>query len=461
MYLRKQTNNTIPTAFRSVCCTLSVLFIGLTPLNSAVAQEQAPPTIEDLDKVKGEITEHQERSQNLVREAEKVARSTKNIKRKLVTAAAQIQAKEAEIITVEQNIEAMSVREEVLLSELDNRSAALMETIAALQKLQRNPPPALFVHPDDAADAARSALLLSEIAPAIKEEADALAAELDKLRVLRETILGERERLRAAEVNLAKDQEKLSHLLDQRETKYQKLHFAAEAERQRVARLALEAKSLEELINSLKTLAEAAQPRRKPTTQPADGIPIPKPNPLRPNERGNEFASLRPENQKGGAAGGASTRFSKSKGLIRLPATGRLMNTYGSILAASDGKSRGITLQTRPKAQVISPFDGEIVFAGPYLGYGQLLIIAVGEGYHLILAGMERLDGIVGQRLLAGEPVGIMGFGGVGNIDETKRGKIESQGKEGLPTLYFEFRKDGEPFDPIPWLAITNGKGNG
>ena len=106
---------------------------------------------------------------------------------------------------------------------------------------------------------------------------------------------------------------------------------------------------------------------------------------------------------------------------------------------------RGYRWQTRGGAQIVAPYDGRIVFAGPFRRYGQLLIIAHGEGYHTLLAGFASIDGVVGQWLLAGEPVG-------------KMGQQESQRK---PELYIELRQNGEPMNPLPWLAATETKVSG
>ncbi len=65
-------------------------------------------------------------------------------------------------------------------------------------------------------------------------------------------------------------------------------------------------------------------------------------------------------------------------------------------------------LEIRAGAQIVAPFDGRIAFEGPFRSYGQILIIEHGGGYHTVLAGLDRVDAVVGQWLLAGEPVGPM-----------------------------------------------------
>ena len=117
-----------------------------------------------------------------------------------------------------------------------------------------------------------------------------------------------------------------------------------------------------------------------------------------------------------------------------MPAQGRIERYYGE----GDGignASRGITISTRKQAQIISPHDGKIVFAGSFRRYGQILIIEHGGGYHTVLAGLAQIDCVVGQWLLAGEPVGSMG-GSV--IEQT--------------ALYVELRRNGQPINPLRWM---------
>ncbi len=92
---------------------------------------------------------------------------------------------------------------------------------------------------------------------------------------------------------------------------------------------------------------------------------------------------------------------------------------------------------------MVAPYDGRVLFAGPFRGYGQILIIEHDDGYHSLLAGLDRLDVSVGQWLVTGEPVGTMPKG------------------EDKPRLYLELRHDGQPINPLPWLATSNEKVSG
>ncbi len=126
-----------------------------------------------------------------------------------------------------------------------------------------------------------------------------------------------------------------------------------------------------------------------------------------------------------------------------MPVSGRVTRQFGET-SQFGTLSKGISIISRPGAQAISPYDGQVVFAGPFRAYGQILIIEHTEGYHTLLVGLTRIDAAVGQWILAGEPIGVMG-----------------RPKTGAPTLYVEIRHRGRPIDPLPWLAAENSKVNG
>ena len=118
-----------------------------------------------------------------------------------------------------------------------------------------------------------------------------------------------------------------------------------------------------------------------------------------------------------------------------MPARGAVVKSYGQPIGRGN-TAKGITIAARAGAQVIAPFDGKIVFTGPFRGYGKIVIIEHRGGYHTLLAGLEKLYNSLGQWLLAGEPIGAMAA--------ASRQKT---------MLYLELRQKGQPVNPLPWVA--------
>jgi septal ring factor EnvC (AmiA/AmiB activator) len=140
--------------------------------------------------------------------------------------------------------------------------------------------------------------------------------------------------------------------------------------------------------------------------------------------------------------------FASARGRLRRPVNGTEIHSFGST-DAFGGTAQGASIATRPGARIATPADGWVVYAGPFRSYGNLLIINAGGGYHILLAGMERIDVELGQFVLAGEPVAAMGARGLASAGATEVGASQ-------PVLYVEFRKDGTAVDPGPWWAQPN-----
>ena len=110
-----------------------------------------------------------------------------------------------------------------------------------------------------------------------------------------------------------------------------------------------------------------------------------------------------------------------------MPVAGRLLRDFNA--PGEGGPARGLTFAASPGARVTAPCGGSVVFAAPFRSYGRMVILDCGAGQHLVLAGLERLDVGGGQRIHAGEPVGVLP-------------------SSGQPTLYVELRRRGEAVDP-------------
>jgi murein hydrolase activator len=136
--------------------------------------------------------------------------------------------------------------------------------------------------------------------------------------------------------------------------------------------------------------------------------------------------------------------FAKSLGKLDYPVHGTIWKGFGAD-NGMDGHTSGIFLTSQAKAQVLSPVDGTIAFAGTFHSYDQVVIINPGDGYLVLLAGMHEITAAQGQTVRAGEPVGIMG------VKPANMALAADLTKTVSPVLYVEFRKRNEPVDPSPW----------
>jgi murein hydrolase activator len=134
--------------------------------------------------------------------------------------------------------------------------------------------------------------------------------------------------------------------------------------------------------------------------------------------------------------------FERARGGLSVPVKGQRILKFGDP-TKNVGRSKGEVYTTRPDAQITSPCNGLVVYAGEFRTFGQILIINAGGGYHVLLAGLGKLDAKIGQAVTAGEPVGKMGAG-AGSSAVT----VNS-----TPVLYVEFRSRDKPINPAPWWS--------
>lgn len=435
--------------YPAITLSLAALFASFAVV-PALRAETADPS--KLKTLKQELDTSVERKKALDKQSEAAAKDAELVRSKLIVTAASVQAREAEVSASETRLNELKAAETELLAQLEQRRAKIADLLAALTRLDRNPPPALAVKPDDALGAIRGAILLGDAVPELRAQAEELKERLQQLARLRESILAERKTLAQATASLERDRANLEKMLAGKLARQQRLAAAAETEQARATRLAREATDLTDLIGRLESEAASRLPQSRPAPRPAPRQVAPA-TPA-PTSGNTEMALLTPPATLPDLP--SSRLFSQAKGMIRLPATGFLLRGFGAPNGAG-GVTQGMTITTRPGAQVIAPFDGKIVFAGPFRRYGQLLIISVGEGYHVLLAGMEKINGSVGQGILAGEPVGTMGT----SSSDENASSGQKIGTGGRPSLYIEFRKNSDPIDPRPWLMMSDKKARG
>ena len=395
----------------------------------------------ELDAVARDIALTEERQAELRREIATLDKDRATLNQTLIDTGRRVQALEAAVDETESRIRVLGANEDALHASLLERRDVLAEVLAALQRMGHRPPPAILVRPEDALASVRSAILLGAVVPDLRTAADKLALDLKALVSLKQEVAVERDRMRRDAVTLAEERARIEMLLAEKRDRRLASASALADEEKRAAALAAQATNLKDLIARMEKEIAAAGPAnaaaakaaaRHPKT-PAGGGSRAKPTSLGSADR------LAP-----------AVSFVDARGLLPLPVNGKPVRSYGD-KDALGAKTEGISIATRPGAQVSAPSDGWVVYAGPFRSYGQLLIINAGDGYHVLLAGMERIDVQLGQFVLAGEPVAMMALP-----------KLASAGAVDIvstqPVLYIEFRKDGTSIDPAPWWAASSQK---
>ncbi|MCZ8547297.1 murein hydrolase activator EnvC [Mesorhizobium qingshengii] len=391
----------------------------------------------EYERVSKEITLSSERLAKLSADIATIKKDHASITAALIQSAMTEQKLGQDIEDIGARLEGLKGQEQKIRGSLAARRDVLAEVLGALQRMGLNPPPAILVKPEDALSSVRSAILLGAVVPELRQQTDSLLADLKEQSRVTASIEAERARLTAAVGDQAAEKKRLGMLLEAKQKLEADTQTEMAAEKQRSEALAARAGSLKELIASLEAQADktrkAADAAKAAEQKTADGDKTSAPaEPASPPvPESNQLAAAAP--------------FSALQGQIALPVTGRIKRRFG----ADDGNGAvmlGDMVATQSGAIVTAPADGNVLYAGPFRSYGQLLILNAGDGYHVVLAGMSRISVATGQSVLAGEPVGAMGEARVASTSVSKNGNA-------TPELYVEFRKDGKPVDPAPWWA--------
>ena len=391
---------------------------------------------EELDKIQADQKRNADAAAKLKAEIDSIGEDRRKLNALLIGSASTIRAVEDRIVAAEGRLAALGNNEVAIQRSLAGRRAVIGEVLAALQRVGRKPPPALIVSPEDALQSVRTAILLGAVLPDMKREVNSLLVELSEFVRIRSEIATEKDALGRDLASLSQERTRMTVLVQERQRKQAETEKALEGERSRSVQLARQADNLKDLIarieRDIATAARAAAAAEKAAEKP---------------EPKNTLAALQDPGRLSPAIA-----FASAKGALRLPINGVRLREYG-MPDGLGGTEKGVSVAARTGAQVTSPCDGWVVYAGPFRSYGQLLILNAGGGYHVLLAGMERISVDLGQFVLTGEPVAVMG-GGPQSAAAVATGSSQ-------PILYIEFRKDGSPVDPSPWWASDSEKVRG
>src|SRR3984957_11497250 len=406
-----------------------------TPQTSTASPDAIKQREQELEATRAQQKSAADAQTKLQAEIAAIGQDRSKLNAQLIDIEAQVRGVETRIGDAEARLRPLDAREQQIRGSLDSRRSEIVEVLAALQRAGRRTPPALLVRPEDALQSLRTATLLGSVVPELRTRAEKLVGDLGELVTLRKAIAGERDRLAVDRDKLGEDQTRLAALVDERQRQQNAVEKDMETEGSRAIALSRQVDTLQGLIakmeQDLKSAAKAA------ATASLQGAP-PAPN-GKPNLGAlKDPARLRP-----------AIAFASAKGLFALPVNGTKIRDFGGSDGAG-GVEKGISLATRAGAQVTTPCYGLVVYAGPFRSYGQLLILNAGGGYHVLIAGMERISVNIGQFVLTGEPVAPMGT--------TSQVAAILATSASQPVLYIEFRKDGTPIDPGPWWAANEGE---
>lgn len=351
----------------------------------------------------------------------------------LIAAGQRVKMAEIEVADVEERLSNLIVSELEVRGRLDGADAEIANVLAALQRISLNPPPALIVDPGDALGSARGAMLIAAIVPQLRARADAVAEDLKELTAIKEQALAEEATLKANHAVLEEEQLRIATLITARRQGITQRSALLEDEEREATELAERASTLRELIDALSARAANAAVPQVPDDMPR----------------------LSPEAIRLALANAARTEpavpFPLARGYLARPANGVTVLEFG-VGDGMGGIAQGQSVVTRAEAQVVAPADGWVLYKGPYLNYGQIIIINTGQGYTALLAGLETISVDIGQFVQMGEPLGQMGSRTIGRTVTTNAGNAQ-------PTLYIELRQNNEPFDPDGWWAPNEQTG--
>ncbi|WP_162937953.1 murein hydrolase activator EnvC [Kiloniella sp. EL199] len=434
--LRSYKSSTRHSFFRSCVGLMTVaglVFGASFFLNSAKAQDAT----EKLLTLEEKAVQSKQEAKRLSAQTKKLNAEVSGLRQQLIASAKKVQNYESDLTDIEETLISLEENAEHKKIRLTKNREKLGHTLSALQRIALLPPEALVAAPGSPVDTVRSAMLLKVAVPEIETRVESLRDDLDELAELKNRIEDERAALLASQQHIKRERKDLNALLNKKQKLQSKAQASQKSVTTRVKKLAQQARNMKDLVKKLeaerKRLALAAQkPKPRPEKVPNQTQQTSTSETSFPSEQQVAKLTVVPDPSQ-------IREFpSRQKRVLLYPARGRVISKYGQKRGTNESYDKGLVIATRPSAQVIAPFDGRIAYAGEFRGYGRILIIEHSGRYHTLLAGVERIDVIEGQWVLAGEPVARM-----------------SDKKLEHAEIYFELRQGGQPINPSPWI-LTN-----
>ena len=393
----------------------------------ANAAPAANVSVSEVAKMEAEAKRVSKEQQAMEQKANKLKEELKNVNKKMIAAAKKIQNGEDEILKKQEELAVLQKHLNESEEKFNSENDMLIETLAALQNLALRPSEAVLVQPLSPVEVMRSSILLRGSVHSLESRPSSIRQSIEDISNQKAQIALRLQDLEKDNKKLAMQQEGMKKLSQQKSTMYSQISSQSEEAKKKADMLASQAHNLRDLLEKLEKQKEIARRQMAEKARLAREQAAAK---LHEESHGleaiNEYENSS-QTLEQPAAG-----FSKAKGRLSRPARGPLVTAFHSELSKGV-YSNGIDIKTAAKAQVIAPYDGTVIYAGPFKNFANLVIIDHGEGYTSLLSGLGETDTEVGQTLLAGEPVGTM--------------PADAGSK-----LHIEIRKNNHPVNPNEWI---------
>lgn len=372
---------------------IAIMLISLSLPYSVSAKNEN----EDLKIIKSKLSAETKQKDKLQKKIDKITSELDGIKKNLVEAARTVRNKEDTLKNIEQRIATLEKKKTNIDKTLQAERVSIVKLILILERIRKTPPQALIARPETPYKTAQSALLMENIIPSVKRHAESLKSNLETLQRVTNELKIEKASLEKETDFLRDKNKKLQSLVDKKERVYSKIDRDIEARELTIQNISAKASNLEQLVRQLKA-EEQKEFQRQKTANILRKKPV----------------------------------FDlKDAGQAQLPISGIIRTGYHQKDDVG-AKSNGITIEGRSGGLVIAPMGGKVQFTGTFKRYGNIVIIEHVNGFHSLIAGLEKITSSVGDHVNSGEPIGL----------------LPDSSLNPRPKLYYELRENGNPVNP-------------
>ena len=376
---------------------------------------------DELARATRESKAAEARAARFTREAEQASEAAARAAGEAAALAAQIQQAEADIEAARARFALARSERARIAARLAAKQEPTARLAAALQTAARRPLALSALQPGSLEDIVHVRAVLASAVPQIRARTASLRGELTAGRAAEARAGKAIAALRTGETELRERRQQLASIEASQRRAFRAARGSALREEERALALAETARDLDGLVDQLD---RQAQLRRELAALPG---PV-----LRPVD----LARALPADVAGETPASSSTLLTtptqSAAPRLQLPIAGRTLAGFGA-LRTSGARTTGITLAPVAGAQVVAPAAGRIAFAGPYKGFGTIVILEHDGGWTSLVTGLARVDVAVGQSVIGGSPIGI-----AGRRDEP---------------VTIELRRAGKPVNPLNFVG--------